>query len=454
MKCIAPSTPQVPPQKFDFARLGLIDMNSVPSNLLLIDGGPSGRNLLARRLRQRGYDVAEVSGSQQALDWIRREPVDLVLINTRMPRFPGIEVLRAIRRDFSVHRLPVILMTGKRESEVVVQALKEGASDYITRPVDFLLALARIQNHLALKQAEEALRESEERYALAARGSNDGLWHWDLRTGRVQYSSRWKATLGYQDSEIADTPDEWFGRVHAEDLELLRAELEAHLAGRTSHLEHEYRMLHKDGRYRWMVARGLAVRDGSGRAYRVAGSQTDITRAKVADALTNLPNRVLFLDRLERLMQRFHRNPTHGFAVIFLDLDGFKVINDNLGHLAGDELLIAVARRLEESLRAGDTVARLGGDEFTVLLDEVNNPCDALRIAERIGLEISQPVKLGDRLVVPTASMGIAMSSSAYQKPEDLLRDSDVAMYRAKILGKNRVEFFDARIPAAKLANW
>jgi len=429
-------------------------MNFVRSNLLLVDGGRVGSSLLARRLRHRGYEVAEVSGREQALDWIRRQGVDLVLLNTRLPRFSGMEILRAIRRDFTVNRLPVIMLTGKRESEIVLQGLKEGANDYVTKPIDFLVALARIQNHIALKHADEALRDSEEWYALAARGSIDGLWHWDLRTGRLQYSSRWKAMLGYQDGEIADAPEEWLGRVHAEDVELLRAELEAHLGGRTSQLEHEYRILHKDGVYRWMVVHGLAVRDTSGQAYRIAGSQTDITRAKVADALTGLPNRVLFLDRLDRMMQRLRRNPMQGFAVIFLDLDSFKLINDKFGHLAGDELLITIARRLEQCLRAGDTVARLGGDEFTVLLDDMADSADAVRIAERISLEISRPVKFGDQQVVATASLGISMSSSAYQKPEDLLKDADTAMYRAKMLGRSRIELFDAQIAAVKLANW
>ncbi len=418
---------------------------------MIVDGGPTRSALLARRLRRRGYEVAEVVGSEQALDWIRRQRVDLVLLSSRMPRFDGIEVLRAIRRDFTVTRLPVIMLTGKKESEIALQALKEGANDYVTRPVDFLVALARIQNHLALKQAEEALRDSEERYALAARGSVDGLWHWDLRTGRVQYSSRWKGMLGYQDGEIGDAPDEWFGRVHAEDIELLRAELDSHLAGRTSHVEQEYRILHKDGAYRWMVVHGLAVRNASGEAYRIAGSQTDITRAKVADALTGLPNRVLFLDRLDRLMQKVRRNRARGFAVVFLDLDRFKLINDTLGHLAGDEVLITIARRLERCLRAGDTIARLGGDEFTALLDDIIDTADAIRIAQRMSLEISRPIVLGDREAVVTASMGISICSPTYEKAEELLRDADSAMYRAKMLGKNRIELFDPRIRTAEL---
>jgi diguanylate cyclase (GGDEF)-like protein/PAS domain S-box-containing protein len=429
-------------------------MTLVDSNLLLVDGGRLRSSLLARRLRGKGYEVAEVAGPGQALDWIRRQRVDLVLLNIRVPGFDSLELLRAIRCDFAAHQLPVIMLAGKKQNGIALQALREGANDYASRPVDFRVALARIQNHLALKQAEEALRDSEERYALAARGSIDGLWDWDLRTDRTRYSPRWKAMLGYQDAEIADRPEEWLGRVHAEDIEALRAELKAHLAGRTSHLEQEYRILRKDGNYRWMVVHGVAVRDASGRAYRVAGSQTDITRAKVADPLTGLPNRVLFLDRLDRLMQKVRRNRTRGFAVIFLDLDRFKLINDTVGHLAGDQVLITIARRLERSLRAGDTVARLGGDEFTALLDDLAEAGDAIRIAQRMSAEIARPIILADQEVVATASMGISISSPDHQNAEDVLKEADIAMYRAKMLGKNRIELFDPRVPAARLANW
>jgi len=195
----------------------------------------------------------------------------------------------------------------------------------------------------------------------------------------------------------------------------------------------------------------LAVRDESGVAYRVAGSQTDISRARVADWLTGLPNRVLFLDRLERLLARTRHNPAHRFAVIFLDLDGFKAINDRYGHQAGDAVLMTIARRLESCLRSTDTVARfgklhtvarLGGDEFTILVDDVGEEAVVFKIARRLKSEISQPVSLGEHQIATTASMGIVMSSPAYQDPEQLLHHADMAMYRAKMLGKNRVELF------------
>lgn len=215
-----------------------------------------------------------------------------------------------------------------------------------------------------------ALQESEERYALAAAGANDGLWDWDLRSQRIYLSERWKATLGYRSGELASTPEAWFDLVHPDDVDLLKAQIDAHVEGKTPHFENEHRIRNRAGEFRWVQTRGLAVRDGDDRAYRLAGSQRDITDRKrveeplihdaLHDSLTELPNRALFMDRLGNAVKRQRRRKEHCFGVIFLDLGRFKVINDSLGHLAGDQLLRATAGRLQECLRMGDTVARLG----------------------------------------------------------------------------------------------
>jgi len=204
-----------------------------------------------------------------------------------------------------------------------------------------------------------------------------------------------------------------------------------------------------------MLSRGLAVRDRAGQAYRVAGSQTDITEGKVADALTGLPNRVLFLDRLERSIGRTKRHPDHLFAVLFLDLDRFKLVNDSLGHVLGDQLLVAIARRLETCVRSSDTVARfgaehtiarLGGDEFTILLDDIRHVSDAVRVADRIHQNLAVPFNLGGRDVFTSTSIGIATSATGYDTPEALMGDADTAMYRAKASGTGRCEVFDSEM--------
>ncbi|MDA8084681.1 MAG: EAL domain-containing protein [Nitrospiraceae bacterium] len=307
------------------------------------------------------------------------------------------------------------------------------------------------------KKIEEALRQSEERYVLASRGANDGLWDWNLRQGRIYLSSRWKAMLGYQESELGDEPKDWFERVHADDREHLEAKVAAHIEGNSSHLECEYRIRHRDGTYRWMLSRGLAVRDITGTAYRMAGSQTDITERKVAeeqlihdafhDALTGLPNRALFMDRLHHRFRQMMNSRQRGagflFAILFIDLDRFKVINDSLGHVAGDHLLVAVSQRLSQGVRPGDTVARLGGDEFAVILEEVTDREHAEQITGRIQKEMPKPFYIDGNEVFTTASIGIALSSGNYRKPEEMIRDADIAMYQAKSKGKAHHAVFE-----------
>jgi diguanylate cyclase (GGDEF)-like protein/PAS domain S-box-containing protein len=303
--------------------------------------------------------------------------------------------------------------------------------------------------------AEEALRRSEERYALAARGANDGLWDWDLATGRVHFSPRWKAMIGHADAAIGDAPSEWLDRVHVADRDRVQAELDDHLAGRTPHFESEHRILCASGGYLWVMSRGLAVRDGTGKPCRIAGSQTDISARKEAeerllhdafhDALTGLANRALFVDRLEQVLRTAHRNRETTYAVLFLDLDRFKVVNDSLGHVIGDQLLVAVAGRLVRCLRPSDTIARLGGDEFAILLTDVESEADALSVVQRVRGELAESFRIEGHELFATASIGIALGSDRYERPEQILRDADVAMYQAKRQGRGH-ETFDVEM--------
>jgi len=310
----------------------------------------------------------------------------------------------------------------------------------------------------ARKTAEEGLRDSEERYALALCGANDGLWDWNLRTGQVYYSQRWWEMLGLGSEHAEELPEAWFSRVHMEDVDTLKSAIAAHREQTTPHLEIEHRMCHVDGRYRWMLVRGIAIRDEAGNATRMAGSLSDITARKEAeeqllrdalhDGLTGLPNRALYLDRLERSITRLARDSRHCFASLFIDLDRFKVINDSLGHQAGDQLLLSFAQRLSACVRPSDTVARLGGDEFTVLLEDPQIPDDAIGVAERVLASLKQPFNLEGHEIFITASIGIALSTGGYTRPQDVLRDSDTAMYRAKAQGKARYQVFDKSMHA------
>ena len=294
---------------------------------------------------------------------------------------------------------------------------------------------------------------SEQRYALAARAANDGLWDWDFQKGTIYFSPRWKALLGYAEDAIGDDPSEWFSRIHPDDRVLFDQALERHRGDPTTAWEHECRMQRADGSFSWMLCRGLVIAEPGGPVLRMVGSLTDVTdrvelerrlrHDALYDNLTGLPNRALFLERLDRAVELAKRRPDYQFAVLFLDLDGFKVVNDSLGHLAGNELLVGIAERLQLSLRTNDTAARFGGDEFAVLLNDVKRPADITLVAERLQAELSAPFTLEGHEVVVSAGIGIAASVTGYDRAEDVLRDADIAMYRAKGFGNGKHVVFD-----------
>ncbi|HET9059890.1 MAG TPA: diguanylate cyclase [Acidimicrobiales bacterium] len=298
-----------------------------------------------------------------------------------------------------------------------------------------------------------AVAASEERYALAAKAANDALWDWDLVSGAVYFSPRWREMLGYEAKEVTATPEEWLDRAHGEDRPLLMGALGKAMAGETPTFQDEHRIQSAAGTYLWVQCRALAVCDAGGRPVRLVGSLSDITERRrlqdqlthqaLYDNLTGLPNRALFLDRLSQAIAVSRRHPNNVFAVLWLDLDGFKQVNDTLGHLAGDQLLVQVAHRLSGHLRASDTAARFGGDEFGVLLQYLPDEAAAVQIAARALADLSEPYDLGDETVSVSASVGVSCSVRAYERAEDAIRDADVAMYRAKSSGANRIVVYE-----------
>lgn len=417
---------------------------------MIVDDEENNRDMLSRRLQRAGFAVETAPDGQRALQLIQEREYELILLDQMMPGLSGLDVLRLLRATYTPQDLPIIMVTAVTESKAIAEAIELGANDYVTKPVDYPVAMARIRSHLGRKVAERALRESEQRYALAARGADDGLWDWDVSANTVYYSPRWKQMLGYTDGEIGHDPEEWFSRVAKQD----RPELEANIrdywsAKNNSRFEHEHRVVHKDGTYRWVLCRGLAVRDHSGAVVRMTGWTTDVTETRAYDSLTGLPNRLLFDVRLKRAIEQRREAPHELFAVFFLDLDGFKLVNDTFGHGVGDQLLVAVASRLKNGLRRAPsgiddgTIARLGGDEFAVLLEHLDSQESAERIAERLINSLRAPFQLDEREVFCTASLGIAMSSLGCESPGEIVRDADTAMYRAKTTGKNCWAVFD-----------
>ncbi|WP_078031478.1 bifunctional diguanylate cyclase/phosphodiesterase [Massilia sp. KIM] len=315
----------------------------------------------------------------------------------------------------------------------------------------------------ALKHAQSTAQKSEERLRLALRGSTDAIWDWDLRNDEVYYSDRWWEMLGYTPDELPSNPDTWVDLTHPDDLDRVHAVLAGLMADGPESFSFELRLCHKQGHYVPILARGFVLRDAGGAALRLSGTNTDLTERKRAeqrihelanfDPLTGLPNRRQVIEQLGCTVARARRQQ-HYAALLFIDLDNFKLLNDTLGHDVGDELLRHVAQRLRAVLRGSDLLSRLGGDEFVVILDALD-PCpdeaaaEARRVASKILAGLCQPYQLGGHLATSTPSIGIAMFDGEPVALETLLKQADLAMYRAKAEGRNTVRFFEPGMQAA-----
>jgi diguanylate cyclase (GGDEF)-like protein/PAS domain S-box-containing protein len=399
------------------------------------------------------FSITHADRLDMGLEMLEQMHVDVLLLDLCLPDSTGYVTFQTAHNSFPA--VPIILITNINDETLAARAVREGAQDYlIKRKMDSELLSRAIRYAIERQNAEEALRISEERYALAVRGANDGIWDWDLDKGDAYYSERWHSLLGF-DEELPATINSWTDRIHEDDKADFNRALEAHLAGITSHFSHEYRILTKDYQYIWVLSRGIAVTDRDGHNMRMAGSITDISKRKQAesqlvhdalhDDLTGLPNRNLMTDRLDHAIQRIQGRGKHTieFALLFLDLDRFKNINDSLGHSVGDELLVLIANKLREIIRPGDTVARLGGDEFAILLTEVNTLSMVTHVADRVLTECAMPVVINSHEICTTVSIGIALGTKRYTSSHEVLRDADLAMYWAKSEGKACYEIFD-----------
>ncbi len=333
-----------------------------------------------------------------------------------------------------------------------------------------LAAMASLWHRITIRRRER-LREKRrideinrlkagEQKRLAVEAASDGYWYWDVRANRVQLSASWAEMVGCRAEELGDDPEDWFSRVHPHHRPILTDALNAHIFGKTARFQAQYKIRHRDGHYVSVLNRGLALRDSADRVYAMAGSQVDVThlveseRAQVEesfrDRLTGLANREAFLVRVGRALDHMKRHEGGQFALMFLDLDQFKLVNDSLGHLVGDQLLASVAARLRECVREnrGDLVGRFGGDEFVVLLEETASAEEAMVVADRIVESTSLPFVIGKNEIRTGVSIGIALCDRLVENSASILRNADTAMYRAKAAGRGQVVLFSTDMHA------
>jgi diguanylate cyclase (GGDEF)-like protein/PAS domain S-box-containing protein len=332
---------------------------------------------------------------------------------------------------------------GPLEVSVVSDRVSRGTASYVV----LLFREAGTERSL-----RSAFGDIASRFDLVTAGARDGLWVWDMLTGEVEYSARWSALVGEEDKRRVGSIDMWLERVHPADRPGVDAALGAHMDGYAPSFESEHRIEHRAGTWRWVSVRGVAERDGSGRLRRMAGSMSDIAHRRNAeerlryetyhDGLTGLANRTALIQRLHDALQDSRTTNDH-LGLLLIDIDGFRLVNDSFGLSLGDLLLRGVASRLSRTVRAADMVARTGGDEFVVILEGLESPDRVEQVAERIARELCQPFDLRGYAVYSSAAIGIVKSGLGYTEPEELLRDANIALLRARRAGRNQRRVFD-----------
>jgi diguanylate cyclase (GGDEF)-like protein/PAS domain S-box-containing protein len=316
-----------------------------------------------------------------------------------------------------------------------------------------------LQNITERKLAQTALRESDNLWKLAMDSTGDGVWDWDIRSGVENYSKRLLEMYGFEREELEERFTTMDGRTHPDDLEQMEADRLAHFEGLAPTYSNEHRVRCKDGSWKWILSRGMVIsRDAAGQPLRMIGTHTDITERKNAEALilqqaffdtlTGLPNRRMLRDRLAQEVKKSRRDQ-HLLAILFIDLDHFKEVNDTLGHGNGDLLLIEAARRLRDCVREADTVARMGGDEFTILVTELDEAKSLEPLLQKILASLERVFILGNEQVFVSASIGVALYPVDGHDIEDLLKHADQALYVAKGAGRNRYSYFTPALQEA-----
>ena len=306
---------------------------------------------------------------------------------------------------------------------------------------------------------QQALAVSEERWKLALDSTGDGVWDWYIQTGDEFFSKRCKEIYGYSEAEIPNRADAFDGRTHPDDIGQMERDRAAHFNGETPVYSNEHRVRCKDGSWKWVLTRGIVMaRDADGKPLRMVGTHSDITERKVAEALvwqqanfdplTGLPNRRMLRQRLEESLVRSEAQQ-QSLAVVFVDLDHFKEVNDSLGHECGDLLLIEAARRIQQCVGERDTVARMGGDEFTILLNNSNDLSVLETTLQHVLLRLCSAFQVRGEQVFVSASLGVAMYPADATVVEDLFKHADQALYVAKGAGRNRVSFFTPALQEA-----
>ncbi|WP_456406908.1 EAL domain-containing protein [Thiolapillus sp.] len=431
---------------------GLVESKAIdtkPSGelILLVDDDPGFRLTTKEALSTAGYQVIDADNGEEALMLAAKHRPDLLLVDALMEQMDGFEVCRRLLKIPGLQNTPIMMVTGLEDNESVDKAFESGASGFVTKPVNYPILLGRIRFQLRASENAIALKENQERLISAQRMAGLGYWRWDAVKDRLTLSENLALMLGADPDDNHLSLEDYLALVHPKDREYLRNTIKATTDGAPLR-PIDYRLI-IDGRPAITVHQELGIAPNTDNI--VLGTVQDITQQRAnerrirqlayTDELTGLASRAYFYKHVEDVIRAAQRRDER-FALLYMDLDGFKDINDSLGHDTGDELLKIIAQRLQGILRETDFIARLSGDEFCILIDNVSNQYDAAEVASRSLAVINQPIKLLARELRPRCSIGIAHFPDDGDDLQTLLKAADSAMYAAKKDGKHRYAFY------------
>jgi len=429
-------------------------MNNKPLKILAIDDMPANLALLGLALQDE-YQIQIATSGGKGLALALDDPPDLILLDIMMPDMDGYETCRRIRSNPLLRDIPIVFITALTDLEAEALGFSLGAADYLTKPLSVEIARLRIRNLLEREQLRRELqrREAEQRLAASVFAhTHDSVVITDSGNRIIDVNAAFTRITGYTRAEVLGKDPNILksGRQSREFYKSMWQSLDTH-----DHWSGELWNRNKNGEIYAALTSISVVRDDKGSIHHYIGLSADITPIKnhehdlerIAhfDPLTGIPNRVLLADRLAQAIAHTHRAGNH-MAVCYLDLDGFKPVNDQYGHEVGDQLLIEISQRIRECLRAGDTVARIGGDEFVLLLLDFNDSRECEAVLERMLCKVAEPLTIADYAVAVSASLGLTLYPADLADADTLLRHADQAMYIAKQRGKNRYHLFDQEL--------
>jgi diguanylate cyclase (GGDEF)-like protein/PAS domain S-box-containing protein len=415
-----------------------------------VDDDIAGLTQLGQQLRQAGYTVTAAASGQAALDLLDAQRFDLVMLDLTMPEMGGLEVLYRVRQFLRPDELPIIMMADQGEDDLVAGALNDGADDYVSKPLHLPVAMARIRSHLARCAAIAANKSEQERFALAVAGSSDGIWDWIIKTDQLYFSPRCLELLGLDKDVTFDTMDNWMALLHRDDVDAFQLALRNHLEGISLAFQIECRIQHANMTYRWFLVRGTSLRNEYGKAWRVAGSISDISERKLTDAMTGLPNRIVLYDRINQSIIKTKRRDRSGgtvtaanFGIILLQIDRYETMREAYGQAFCDRVQQAVAQRLIGTLRTTDTLTLMSENTMCILVDVMRDDTDLVRVANRVKKAAEEPITMGEESVMLTLSIGMAQAQPHHEIADELIKDATAALNKARDEGGGQEVVFD-----------